>query len=205
MDIKNMVVYLGAKDSPAFLTRLVYKKKYLDGQREFVNVSTFIEDGDATTISLGNHYISASVIDTKRQKLYVTTSDSPSWVFKIDLDKFEIEDSIKLQVGENAVSCIIHDPKENMLYVGTWTVQAKVVSLATGDGGVPFSRIDCLNLDYAAGASALTYSLSHLPAAGIPTPANYCRCGRHRGLVPTNGSARLKTGLPALRDVSIPG
>jgi hypothetical protein len=100
MDIKNMVVYLGAKDSPAFVTRVVYKKNYLDGQREFVNVSTFVEDKDATTLSLGNHYISASVIDTKRQKLYVATSDSPSWIFKIDLDKFEIEDSLKLQVGE---------------------------------------------------------------------------------------------------------
>jgi len=59
------------------------------------------------------------------------------------------------------VSCMVHDSQENMIYVGTWTVQAKVVSIASGDGGVPFSRIDCLNLDYAAGAHPV--SINSLP------------------------------------------
>jgi len=36
-----------------------------------------------------------------------------------------------------------------------WLSQAKVVNIATGAGGVPFSRIDNLDLDYAAGDSYL--------------------------------------------------
>ena len=41
------------------------------------------QDKDCRTISLGNHYVTCSVIDVKRQKLYIATNESPAWIIKV--------------------------------------------------------------------------------------------------------------------------
>jgi len=155
LDIKNQMAYCSSRGAPAQLSRINYKKWYKDGFQNFEALTDQVEDEDKVMLELGNHYISASVIDNESRMLYLATSDQPSLVIKVNIDTYEIVEKLTLGTGENQVSSMLIDKKDQMLYLSTWTVQAKVVSVATGCGAVPFSRVECLNLDFSAGDSYL--------------------------------------------------
>jgi len=155
LDIKNQYAYCASRGAPAQLTRTHYKKWYKDGFQNFEALTDEVEDEDKVILELGNHYISASVIDSSTRMLYLATSDQPSAVIKVNIDTYEIVEKMTLGTGENQVSGMVLDSKDQMLYLSTWTVQAKVVSVATGCGAVPFSRVESLDLDFSAGDSYL--------------------------------------------------
>lgn len=181
MDIKGQMAYCCTKDSPAVLSRIHYKKWYKEGFQEYEALSDEVEPEDDVRLDLGNHYVVASVLDPPNKRLYLATADQPAWIIKVNIDTFEIDDKLRLSTGENQVSSLLFDAKDNMLYISTWTVQAKIVSIATGSGAVPFSRVECLNLDFASGDSYLRcgchdWKRGQLFYGNSSNPAKIMRC-----------------------------
>merc|ERR1711865_1065306 len=114
------MAYCSSRGAPAQLSRIHYKKWYKDGFQNFEALTDEVEDEDKVILELGNHYISASVIDSSTRMLYLATSDQPSAVIKVNIDTYEIVEKMTLGTGENQVSGMVLDSKDQMLFLSTW-------------------------------------------------------------------------------------